>query len=181
MTRPSGTATSAASEKPNMILAATQHDVHQEFGIVDRPREAGVDRKRRGYVGEPHEEYDAIFRQQVPDDQKCDHGDRADQGRSQALLVEAEPACGQNAAREGTAERQDGGCRLFGSGRRFGRDRGSFAFALPCKRSTAHVLPPLTADFTASSNPSTLPLCFAAKSSASFFSRNGAMSSPATA
>ena len=42
MTRPSGTATSAASEKPKRMRRQLSSDMHQEFGVVDRAREAFV-------------------------------------------------------------------------------------------------------------------------------------------
>ncbi len=35
ITRPSGTATSAASEKPKRMRRQLSSDVHQEFGVVD--------------------------------------------------------------------------------------------------------------------------------------------------
>jgi len=52
--------------------AAAQQHVQQEFWIVDRFSEAGVDREGRGDVGEANEEHHAIFGQQIPEDQKGD-------------------------------------------------------------------------------------------------------------
>ena len=159
---PSGTATSAASEKPIRMRRQLSSDMHQELGSWIALREAFVDVERRRYVGEAHVELDAIFRQQMPGQiRNSDQREGADQRRAQPSLV---AAGSQRAARCADARR-----RLRAGVGDWQPDSAAERGCCTVRSDAAHVQrlllmsqPPPTAAFSASSKPRTLPLFLAA-------------------
>ncbi|KAH2775476.1 hypothetical protein KXW38_002021, partial [Aspergillus fumigatus] len=138
--------------EPNEDAPAAQQDVHQEFGIVDRLGEARIDRERRGHVRESDEEDDAVGREQVPYQQESQQRGDTDRGRTQPAPIQPVPAQGQRSG--GALQRRWWGRRCV----RFCNDARRHAVrGLSEDGGAAHVLPPPTAAFTASSKPSTLP------------------------
>mgnify|MGYP003693897569 CR=1 FL=1 len=94
ITRPSGTATTAASDEADEDAPAAQHDVREEFRIVESPAQpARAPAPATGTLTKSDADVDAVFGQQVPgDEESAEAPERRAAMRPQPAAVEREPA-----------------------------------------------------------------------------------------